>query len=138
MSLGSFLGGVAGVVGGVVATIGAVQGATSSTDVGALKARALAGSASALDELRQLARSGNPLTAFAAQQAVSEVNARRAVGNAIGAAQPYINQAAHTATQVAAGAPYIAADIDPSRTPTVTWVLIGAGVLVLVLIARRR
>lgn len=140
MSLGSFLGGVVGTINGATQTVSTVASAlgADTSQVSALESRALNGDAAAYQQLQTLAHSSNLVTSVAASAAVSRIDTRRAAGNVVASAAGVAGQVATAAQKAAVGLPYIAEQLDPSRpSPMLTWVVIGAGVLVLVLVLRR-
>jgi hypothetical protein len=141
MSLASIAGTVAGIVSGVgqAVSIGANMAGADTSEVSALEYRALQGDAAAYQQLQQLKRSSNVVTAFAAAQAVARIDARRKIGGAVGTAASGLQTVAGTAAQAAAGAQQYAEDVDPTQhTPTLTWVLLGGAALVVVLLMRKR
>lgn len=140
MSLASLAGTVAGVVSGVgqAVSIGANLAGADTSAIQALEYRALNGDDAAYQQLKQLAGSGNVVTAFAAAQAVSRIDARRKIGTAAATVAAGAQTVATTAQQAATGGQYFASGVDPRQSaPTLTWVLVGGAVLLAVVLLSR-
>jgi hypothetical protein len=139
MGLLQTIGNVAGTVVGVATTVGVIGEAVSNTDVGALRSRALAGDATAYQQLQTLAQtSRDPLVQFNAAQAVSEINARRTIGGAVGTVTDLAGTVAQAANQVAVSGGVLEHRIDPSSPiAPVAWVVLAAIVFALFLVLRK-